>query len=222
MLQPEKVAGHRTPPPGSGRFAPAKGIPSSVPGVDAPFARLTVAAAAACALALAGCGAATEPPAPSRATGTIDTCPAAAPAADAKAVTLTGVTGRAVVVPPTEHTAPRITVDAPYRVDRSQAVVAAAGSGAELTERSVVTVCYQGVNGRTGAVFDDAFGRATSAEIALPDVVPGFRAALVGQRSGTTVITAVTAADGYPKGEPQAGVEPGDTLIFAIRVLAAN
>ncbi|MCS3782317.1 FKBP-type peptidyl-prolyl cis-trans isomerase [Tsukamurella ocularis] len=191
--------------------------------MDAPFARLTVAAAAACALLpLAGCGAATEGPAPARATGTIDTCPAAAPAADAKAVTLSGATGRAVVVPPTEHAAPRITVDAPYRVDRTQIVVAEPGSGVELTERSVVTVCYQGVNGRTGAVFDDAFGRATSAEIALPDVVPGFRAALVGQRSGTTVVTAVTAVDGYPKGEPKAGVDPGDTLIFAIRVLAAN
>lgn len=222
MLQPQKVPSHRIPPAGSGRFAPANGIPGTVPGVDALFARLAVAAAATCALPLTGCGASTEAPAPSSATGTIDSCPAAAPAADATAVTLTGVTGRAVIVPPTEHAAPRITVEAPYRVDRSQTVVAQAGSGAELTERSVVTVCYQGVNGRTGTVFDDAFGRATSAEIALPDMVPGFRAALVGQRSGTTVVTAITAADGYPKGEPKAGVEPGDTLIFAIRVLAAN
>ena len=60
----------------------------------------------------------------------------------------------------------------------------------------MVTVCYQSVNGRTGAVFDDAFARSTSAEIALPDVVTGFRTALVGQRSGATVVTAVTAADG--------------------------
>lgn len=190
--------------------------------MDVPFARLTVAAAAACALPLAGCGAAAEAPASSSATGTIDTCPSTAPTADAAAVTLTGLTGRAVVVPPTEHAAPRVTVETPYRVDRSQTVVAAAGSGTELTERSVVTICYQGVNGRTGAVFDDAFGRATSAEVALPDLVPGFRAALVGQRSGATVVSAVTAADGYPKGEPQAGVDPGDTLIFAIRVLATN
>ncbi|KXP04490.1 FKBP-type peptidyl-prolyl cis-trans isomerase [Tsukamurella tyrosinosolvens] len=190
--------------------------------MDAPFARLTVAAAAACAVPLSGCGASTEAPATSSASGTIDACPAAAPAADAKAITLNGVTGRALVVPPTAHAAPRITVDAPYRVDRSQAVVAEAGSGALLTEKSVVTVCYQSVNGRTGAVFDDAFARSTSAEIALPDVVTGFRTALVGQRSGATVVTAVTAADGYPKGEPRAGVDPGDTLIFAIRVLAAN
>ncbi|MGZ9826768.1 FKBP-type peptidyl-prolyl cis-trans isomerase [Tsukamurella ocularis] len=189
--------------------------------MDAPFARLAVAAMA-CALPLAGCGGQTEAPAPASATGTIDACPSAAPAADAKAIRLNGVTGSASVVAPTAHAAPRITVAAPYRVDRSQAVVAEPGSGATLTEKSVVTVCYQGVNGRTGAVFDDAFSRATSAELALPDVVTGFRAALVGQRSGTTVVTAVTAADGYPKGEPRAGVEPGDTLIFAIRVLAAN
>ncbi|NMD54970.1 MULTISPECIES: FKBP-type peptidyl-prolyl cis-trans isomerase [Tsukamurella] len=191
--------------------------------MDAPLARLTAAAATACVLTVAGCGAGTEQSAASSpTTGAIDGCPAAAPAADARAITLDGVTGRALVVPPTAAAAPRITVETPYRVDRSRTVVAEAGSGAPLTEKSVVTVCYQSVNGRTGTVFDDAFSRATSAEIALPDVVPGFRSALVGQRSGTTVVTAVTAADGYPKGEPRAGVAPGDTLIFAIRVLAAN
>ncbi|MBS4102737.1 FKBP-type peptidyl-prolyl cis-trans isomerase [Tsukamurella paurometabola] len=188
--------------------------------MDAQLARLAVAAAGS--LALAGCGASTEAPPPSPATGTIDTCPAAPPAASARAITLDGVTGRATVVPPTDRTAPRVTVEAPFRVDRSRSVVAEPGSGATLTEKSVVTVCYQGVNGRTGAVFDDAFARATSAEVALPDVVPGFRAALVGQRSGATVVTAVTSADGYPKGEPRAGADPGDTLVFAIRVLAAN
>lgn len=193
-----------------------------MPGVNAPFARPAVAAAAACAVAVAGCGAPTVAPASSTTSGTIDACPAAAPAADATAITVNGVTGRATVVPPTEHSAPRVTVEAPFRVDRSQSVVTAPGSGATLTDRSVVTVCYQGVNGRTGAVFDDAFARATSAEMALPDVVAGFRTALVGQRSGATVVTAITAADGYPKGEPRAGIDPGDTLLFAIRVLAAN
>ncbi len=174
------------------------------------------------ALALTGCGTSTEAPPSTTATGTIDGCPAAAPSADATAITLTGVTGRALVVPPTADAAPRVTVETPYRVDRSETVTTAPGSGAVLTDRSVVTVCYQSVNGRTGRVFDDAFARATSVEMALPDVVPGFRTALVGKRVGATVVTSVTAADGYPKGEPRAGVDPGDTLIFAIRVLASN
>lgn len=221
MLQPADAAGRRT-PSGSCPYAPFRGTPSSVARVDAPLARLTVAAAAICTLPLAGCGASADEAAPSSATGTIETCPTAPPAADAREITLRGVTGGARVVPPTDDAAPRVSVDLPFRVDRSQTVVAEAGTGAPLTEKSVVTLCYQSVNGRSGQVFDDAFSRATSAEIALPDVVPGFRTALVGQRSGATVVTAVTADDGYPKGEPRAGIEPGDSLIFAIRVLAAN
>lgn len=191
-------------------------------GVDAPFARLSVAAATVCAAALTGCGAASEAPTTSSAARSIDVCPSAAPAADATTTALRGVTGRAAVVAPTDTAAPKVIVEAPYRVDRSQTVTAQAGSGATITEQSVVTVCYQGVNGRTGAIFDDAFSRATSAELALPDVVAGFRTALVGQRVGASVVTSVTTADGYPKGEPRAGIAPGDTLIFAIRVLAAN
>ncbi len=189
--------------------------------MDASFARLTVAAAVT--LALAGCGAATDDAvATSTEHRSIDVCPAAAPASGATTTTLRGVTGSATVVAPTKDTAPAVTVAAPFHVDRSQTETAHAGTGKQITDRSVVTVCYQGVNGRTGEVFDDAFARSTSAELALPDVVPGFRTALVGQRAGAVVVTAIPAAEGYPRGEPKAGIAPGDTLIFAISVLASN
>ena len=41
---------------------------------------------------------------------------------------------------------------------------------------------------------------------------------------GTTgsVAVAMTSADGYPKGQPRAGIEPGDTLVFAIKILDAS
>ncbi|KXO87797.1 hypothetical protein AXK56_15535 [Tsukamurella pulmonis] len=191
-------------------------------GVHTPFARLSAVAAPACTLLLAACGSSPQAPPSTAAAPAIDVCPSATPATDARTIALAGVTGSAEVTPPTETSAPRVVVATPYRVDRSQTVTAHAGTGAAIVDNSVVTVCYQGVNGRTGFVFDDAFARATSAEMALPDVVPGFRAALVGQRVGARVVTSVTAADGYPKGEPRAGAAPGDTLIFAITVLAAN
>lgn len=190
-----------------------------------PFARLT--AAAACAMALvgiAGCGAASEehPAGSSSRAHSIDACPSSAPAENARTITLAGVTGSASVVAPTPDSAPRITVTTPFQVDRLHAETAHTGTGQTVTEQSVVTLCYQGVNGRTGAVFDDAFARATSAEMALPDLVPGFRAALVGQRAGAAVVTAIPAAQAYPKGEPDAGIAPGDSLIFAISVIATN
>jgi hypothetical protein len=32
----------------------------------------------------------------------------------------------------------------------------------------------------------------------------------------------MTSADGYPDGQPSAGIEKGDTLIFAIKILGAS
>lgn len=32
----------------------------------------------------------------------------------------------------------------------------------------------------------------------------------------------MTSADGYPQGQPRAGISPGDTLIFAIKILGAS
>lgn len=43
-----------------------------------------------------------------------------------------------------------------------------------------------------------------------------------GQKVGSTVAVAMVPADGYPEGRPAAGIQPGDTLIFAIKILEAS
>jgi peptidylprolyl isomerase len=50
-------------------------------------------------------------------------------------------------------------------------------------------------------------------------VVPGFQKAIAGQKVGSTVAVAMTSADGYPDGQPSAGIEKGDSLVFAIKIL---
>jgi FKBP-type peptidyl-prolyl cis-trans isomerase len=52
--------------------------------------------------------------------------------------------------------------------------------------------------------------------------VPGFQKAIAGQKVGSTVAVAMVSADGYPEGQPRAGIEPGDTLVFAIKILGAS
>jgi hypothetical protein len=192
--------------------------------VKVRFVRFAVAAGAL-PLVFGACGSSATSSEPA-ATGTADpvsTCPSEAPPKDAKAtVVLEGDRGKARVVPPTATTTPRVTVETPYQAKTTQVVRVHGGSGAALTDNAVVTVCYQGVNGRTGVVFDDSFARDTSAEFALTDVVPGFRKAITGQQVGSTVIASITGADGYPEGQPAAQIEPGDTLIFAITVLDAD
>lgn len=97
-----------------------------------------------------------------------------------------------------------------------------AGDGPVVGDTATVSVCYMGVNGRDGSVFDSSYQRGTPASFPLTGVVPGFQKAIAGQTVGSTVAVAMTSEDGYPNGQPGAGILPGDTLVFAIKILAAT
>ena len=122
----------------------------------------------------------------------------------------------------TDTTAPSVTVTAPFSVTETQVHTLKAGDGPVVGPNASVSVCYEGVNGRDGAVFDSGYRRGTSTEFSLDRVVPGFQKAIAGQTVGSTVAVAVTSADGYPDGQPSAGIQPGDSLVFAIKVLDAT
>jgi peptidylprolyl isomerase len=79
-----------------------------------------------------------------------------------------------------------------------------------------------GVNGRDGSVFDSSYQQGAPVQFSLDGVVPGFQKAIAGQKVGSTVAVAMTSADGYPDGQPSAGIQKGDSLIFAIKILDAS
>jgi FKBP-type peptidyl-prolyl cis-trans isomerase len=171
------------------------------------------ACVAAIVLPLVGSGAATAAGA----------CPTAAPQSGGTADwTLAGATGSAAVTGSTDTTAPRVTVTAPFSVTQTQVHTLQAGAGPVVPGSATVSVCYMGVNGRDGSVFDSSYERGASVDFPLSGVVPGFQKAIAGQKVGSTVGVAMTSADGYPDGQPSAGIRPGDTLIFAIKVLSAS
>lgn len=122
----------------------------------------------------------------------------------------------------TDATAPSVEVTAPFSVTETQVHTLSAGDGPVVGPNAQVSVCYEGVNGRDGAVFDSSYRRGTSAEFSLDRVVPGFQKAIAGQTVGSSVAVAVTSADGYPDGQPGAGIQPGDSLVFAIKILDAS
>lgn len=189
--------------------------------------RLTVAAAAAIALSLAGCGSDTSDDSATETTGTTvaaaTSCPTGTPAADASPTwTTNGTTGSLAVVAPTDTTAPKITVTPPLAVAETQVHTLTEGSGAVVPDSANVSVCYVGVNGRDGSTFDSAYSRGTPAEFALGQVVPGFQKAIAGQKVGSSVAVAMTSADGYPRGNPNAGINAGDSLVFVLQILSAN
>ncbi|WIM89082.1 FKBP-type peptidyl-prolyl cis-trans isomerase [Candidatus Mycobacterium wuenschmannii] len=162
----------------------------------------------------------TAPEAPA----TTDTgCPTQAPApGGAPEWTVSGATGSVAVTGSTDKTAPLITVTEPFSVGETQVHTLQAGDGPVVAPAATVSVCYMGVDGRDGKVFDSSYDRGTPAQFPLDGVVPGFQKAIAGQKVGSTVAVAMSSADGYPEGQPQAGIQKGDSLIFAIKILSAG
>lgn len=192
-------------------------------------------AAAAIAMTLAACG--SDPATPSASTPSVanvattvaetpaaaSTCPTAAPdSAAAPEWTLPGATGSVAVTGSTDATAPNVKVEAPFSVAETQVKTLQAGNGPVVADTATVSVCYMGVNGRDGSVFDSSYERGAPVEFPLDGVVPGFQKAIAGQNVGSTVAVAMTSADGYPEGQPAAGIQKGDSLIFAIKILGAS
>lgn len=97
------------------------------------------------------------------------------------------------------------------------------GDGEVVQEGDEVTVQYQGVNWRTGEIFDQSWGRG-AASFTTGGVIPGFGAALVGQNVGSQVIAVIPPDQGYGPsgGNASAGIEADDTLVFVVDILATR
>ena len=148
--------------------------------------------------------------------------PAAAKNGGTPEWTLPGTTGSVAVTGPTDTTAPLVKVEAPFSVTETQVHTLKAGDGPVVADTATVFVCYMGVNGRDGTVFDSTYEQGAPVDFPLDGVVPGFQKAIAGQKVGSTIAVAMIPADGYPEGQPSAGIQPGDTLVFAIKILEAS
>ena len=189
-----------------------------------PVKTLLVAAVAASLCLLAACGddgdpsATTSSSAPASASPSGSASPSASkasvkPSDNLDAITVTGAYGKE----------PKVTFKAPWAIDKTRTEVLSKGDGPTLKAGSPVTVNYVGINGRTGKTFDNSFSRGKPATFSLDQVVPGFSKGLTGQQQGSRVLIAMPGSDGYDSngGNPQIGVEVGDTLIFVVDIVAA-
>lgn len=90
------------------------------------------------------------------------------------------------------------------------------GKGETVKAGDQVTVDYQGTSWDTKKIFDQSYGKAP-ATFGTAQVVPGFGAALVGQKVGTKLI--VTIPPKYAYGEKGSGQNlAGETLVFVIEI----
>nr|WP_176458754.1 FKBP-type peptidyl-prolyl cis-trans isomerase [Rhodococcus sp. 15-649-1-2] len=183
---------------------------------------------AALVLTLAACSSDSDAPAASTSSAASSvaeaaTCPTAEPDdAGGPEWTLAGDTGSVSVIGSTDSSAPVVDVEAPFSVAQTQVQTLQAGDGPVVADDAEVSVCYMGVNGRDGSVFDSSYQRGAPVEFPLTGVVPGFQKAIAGQTTGSTVAVAMNSADGYPDGQPRAGIEAGDSLVFAIKILGVT
>ena len=120
--------------------------------------------------------------------------------------------------------APKVTVKSPWAIDKTRTQVVTPSTGAVVKAGQTVEVNYFGVDGRTGKTFDESFSRGTPIAFSLAQVVPGFSKGLVGQRQGSRVLIAMPGSDGYDAsgGNPQAGIEVGDTLLFVVDLVTVQ
>lgn len=188
------------------------------------FPRLAVASLAAIlALGLAACGDSATP---------TDTSPSESAATSVSPSPETSETEAAIdmVEPSTDLSAitvsdtdvPEVTFPAPWGIDKTQTEVLRPGGGQKLAEDSTATLNYVGINGRTGEVFDSSYERGTPATFLLQQVVPGFTKGLTGQSVGSRVLIAMPGTDGYAQGNPAAGIEVGDSILFVVDILSSN
>jgi FKBP-type peptidyl-prolyl cis-trans isomerase len=172
-------------------------------------------------LLLAACGSEDDSSDPTATADAVASCPTAEPADDvAPEWSVDGITGSVEVTGSTDTAAPKVTVTTPFSVDVTEVSTLTEGRGELVSETAEVSVCYMGVNGRDGTVFDSSYERGAPVEFPLTGVVTGFQKAIAGQKVGSTVAVAMTPDDGYgANGNPAADIEGTDTLIFAIKIL---
>lgn len=184
--------------------------------------RALVALVAAAALGLSACGGdeTTEPedtvdasasPSPTASATQSETPePTIEPSSDLDAIEVT------------DGDVPEVVIPAPWAIDETRTLVLSEGDEQVLGDESIATLNYAGYNARTGEVFDSSWERGAPATFPLQSVVPGFQKGLSGQSVGSRVLIAMPSEDGYAQGNPGAGIEVGDTIVFIVDILSAN
>ena len=95
------------------------------------------------------------------------------------------------------------------------------GTGAVVNAKATVTVDYIGVACSTGTIFDSSYSRNQPFTTKLGQVVEGWQQGIPGMRVGGSRLLGIPPALGYGS-NPPAGISPGETLWFVVKVLKTS
>jgi peptidylprolyl isomerase len=94
------------------------------------------------------------------------------------------------------------------------------GSGPLVEAGDEFLIQFQGVNWRSGEVFDETWGDAPRS---LLEVLPGVDEAIIGRAVGSRVVVIVPPADGFgATGAPSWGIAETDTVVYVVDILATT
>lgn len=116
---------------------------------------------------------------------------------------------------------PNVSAPYPFKTDTTLSKVIVDGNGPAVPDANAsVELNYVGIDARSGQTFDSSFANGQPVVFPLNGVIKGFASGLVGKKQGSRVLVSITSSDAYdPGGNPQAGIFPGDTLLFVVDLL---
>ncbi len=97
------------------------------------------------------------------------------------------------------------------------------GDGPAVNKGDLLLANYIGQIWRDGKVFDNSYDRGAPAgfPIGVGGVIPGWDEGLVGKKAGSRVLLSIPPDKGYKEqGNPQAGIQGTDTLIFVVDLVS--
>lgn len=99
----------------------------------------------------------------------------------------------------------------------------AVGKGKSVEVGGTVTAHYVGYGATTGNMFDGSWSRNEPVTFPLEGVILGWQNGLVGMKEGGRRVLVIPADQGYGDNPPAgSGIEPGETLVFVVDLLATQ
>lgn len=115
-----------------------------------------------------------------------------------------------------------VTVPKGFETSTSVTKVLTKGTGAAIKAGDSVKVDYIAVNGRSGKTFDNSYTSGTpyTVQLSKNKALPGFVKALVGQKVGARLVTAVAPIDGFATDRAELDLLKSDTMVFYFNIVS--